>query len=163
MPVLFASPSRVVVYTDGDTSPETAIPPDLSRVKLDTNLKYVRTISAPAPVTLNLPALARQASGGENPAYFQNHIIGTHGLGYSPGLYGFATIGGAHIPLRGSVPIQISGGNQHFARIISLGSNATNIIINEYAVRNFFAVAANAYEAITVVVTYFITNVNLDA
>lgn len=159
MPVFFANPSRVVIYSDGDTSPETASPPNLARVKFDTDLDYVRIVRENT-VPLNLPALGRQASGNENPAYFQNHVLESHGLGYTPLVFGFATISGVHIPLRGSVPIQSSAiGAQtgRFGRFLSLGSSATQIILNEYAVRNFFAVPGTPFPAVTVVVTYFIT------
>lgn len=160
MPVMYASPSRVVIYSDGDTSPETAIPPNLARVKFDTELEYVRTIRNNT-VTLNLPALGRQSSGNENPAYFQNHVLENHGLGYTPLVFGFATIAGVHIPLRGSVPISNGFFQDSFGRFISLGSSATQVILNEYAVRNFVSTPRTIFPAVTVAVTYFITNVSL--
>jgi hypothetical protein len=161
VPTLYADAGRVVVYTNGDTSPETASPPDLSRVKFDTDLEYVRTIRENT-VTLNLPALNRQASGSEDPAYFQNHVLETHGLGYTPLVFGYAIISGGQVPLRGSVPIQISASLANFFRCISLGASATQVLLNEYAVRNYFASASNSYAAIDVTVTYFVTDVNLD-
>lgn len=161
MPVLYASPERVVIYTNGDTTPETVFPPDLTRAKFDTELEYVRTIRE-STVALVLPELSRQANGNQDPAYIQNHVLETHGLGYTPLVFGFATIAGVHVPLRGSVPIQISGASQYFSRCLSLGSSPTQVILNEYAVRNYFAVDAVAYDEVLVNVTYFITDEALD-
>lgn len=161
MPTLYASPARVVIYENGDTSPETADPPDLSRAKYDTELDYVRTLRQ-STVSIVLPELATQSGGNQDPAYFENHVLETHGLGYTPLVFGFATINGAHVPLRGSVPVQISGGTTAFCRLLSLGSSPTQIILNEYAVRNFFAIAGVAYPEIPIEVTYFITDENLD-
>lgn len=165
MPVFYASPSRVVIYTDGDKSPETAIPPNLARVKFDTELEYVR-VTRQNTVTVSLPAITGQTSGNNDPAYFQNHVLETHGVGFTPLVFGFATIGAQHIPLRGSVPLAPTGTPAAvgtFGRFLSLGSSSTQVILNEYAVRRFRADGAQIFAAVSVAVTYFITNVNLDA
>lgn len=165
MPTLFASPNRVVIYTDGNTSPETANPPNLSRVLFDTELDYVQIVRQETR-TVNLPVRTTQTSGNQNPAVFANYTLENHGLSYTPLVFGYTSISGTHVPLRGSVPIQlpsVPGGenNQTFVRTISLGSDATRVILNEYAVRKFWGSSITCYPARTLNITYFITDVAL--
>lgn len=176
MPTLYASPSRVVIYTDGDTSPETASPPDLSRVKFDTDLNYVRVIRE-ATAVVALPSVGAQTSGNTNPVRLANFVLENHGLGYTPLVFGWCTVrttGGSivsgqdFVPLRGSVPIQearnsnntdTSFWDANFCRFLSLGSSSTQVILNEYLVRPFFAInPPTAYPARNVTVTYYITD-----
>jgi len=162
MPVFFASTSRCVIYTDGDTSPETAFPPNLARVKFDTALNYLRVIRE-FSTTITLPQRNGQTSGNQDPAVFANHTVLNHGLGYAPLTFGTAIIGGVSAPLRGSVMVQLartySGtDNPSFARFVSLGADATRVVLNEYCVRRFDAAGRVIYPALSLPVTVFLTD-----
>lgn len=130
---------------------------NLSNTVFHSSLRYqgvVGTLSG----TLNLPS----ALTGSNFPRQTTYVLGAHGQGYKPMLFGRWT--GLGVGMMGSVPVQqyVDGtlGNTSNVRWLTLGADDTNVFVFEY-VRGL--VAADLVPAISLTYEVKIIDRNLDA
>lgn len=139
MGVVFeADATAVAVYNDAgdpaDRTPFTDPTQDaatFARVKFHSGLDYPKIIKETS-YTLNLPAI----TGGSQVT--RDYIVEPHGRLGQPWVLGYAIIGGQRTGFAGSLCVGLcSNGSKQsgLGRWISLGADANNIIIHEYAVR----------------------------
>lgn len=124
MPRLFArgSDGVVCIHTGSDDVVDDPTI-DLSRVLFHSDLDYptVTTIYTPS---ISLPARST------SPVYAQ-HTLFAHGLAGTPFVLGYIS-NMSNLPLVGSVPVD--GQSAVFGRFVTLGANATNVILYEETV-----------------------------
>jgi len=120
---------KVAVFMVDENNPADRAPLDdphshLARVLFHSDLLYP-IITHKVSGTLTLPAR------GSNQDWTRStHILFAHGLAGQPLVFGRLTnVGPGTVPLAGSVPIQTS--SYGFARWLSLGADATNVMITE--------------------------------
>ncbi len=89
------------------------------------------------------------------------HILFAHGLGGTPLVKGYVTIGGIRVPMSGSIPILDSASpTAGVGRFISLGADATYVFVLEKYV--YGIAAGSPSTAITLTFTIYVTDVILD-
>lgn len=157
MATFYADTSKIAIYTGAGTAPENSPLSFLSRVKFHTDLDYVKTV-AQQSANVTLPTLSYQTTGNDDPAYIDNHTLFNHGLGYTPAVFGYTTIGATLVPLRGSVMVQVTGS---WGRFISLGSTPTQVTLNEYAIREYRASPGTAFSSLALTINVFLTDEQL--
>ena len=133
MPVILRADGQtgtVAIYTGTDDAPFDNPLGHVSRVRFHSDLDYPRTISIHTG-TWTLPAV----SAGSGFVKRSENLF-AHGLSGTPFVEGYVTVGGARIPLLGSVPLnQLTGIRTEFAaRWVHLGANDTHVIMNEATV-----------------------------
>ncbi len=128
MPRLFArgSDGVVCIHTGSDNvvnSPTT----DLSRVLFHSSLLYP-SLNTTISTTITLP------NRSLNSLTLATHTIQAHGLGGIPFVLGYITSTTPDVALLGSVPVVTYDTYGGFGRFVTLGADATNILLHEYSV-----------------------------
>lgn len=110
-----------------DDAPLTDPRSHLSRVRFHTDFKYPRIVSD-TTYSLTLPSRS-QGTRGE-----ATHTLGAHGLGITPFCLGAVQYVGHWSPLFISTPLYYAPQTveSSITRLISLGADATNILLHEY-------------------------------
>lgn len=139
---------KAALYTVPDTNiaddtPLTAPRSHLSRVRFHTDFDYPKIVSD-TTYSLNLPTRT-QGTRGE-----ATHTLGTHGQAGAPLCFGTVLINNKWIPLFISTPVpgvSVAGNVPSHpvwqGRVISLGANATHILVHEFWVLSNLAGAGN--------------------
>lgn len=128
MPTLFArgSDGVVCIYTGSDNV--VADPTlDLSRVLFHSSLLYP-SLTQTITTTITLPDRAL------NSQTLTTHTIQAHGLGGIPFVLGYIDNLVPNVALAGSVPVEIYASYGGFGRFVTLGADATNIVLHENSV-----------------------------
>lgn len=144
------SDGTVAVYdetTAGD-APFTDPLSNMTHVRFHSALTYPSIIGVQTG-TLSLPS--RSASTDT----LAQHTLFAHGRAGTPLVFGWITAGGVKVGLAGSVPIEMEA--HGWGRWLSLGANATNVIIAE----NAFAGYYSGFSAVSVSWTVYLTDVLL--
>lgn len=118
---------KVAIWTGGsDDAPLTDPLANLSRLLFHSDLAYP-TITQKVTGSITLPATTAGHS--------VSRTLFAHGLAGTPWVMGrVTTAGGQVISLGGSVPIYIRAASSYgLARWITLGANATNVLLHDYA------------------------------
>ncbi len=145
------------IYTGSDDLPMDDPLDYVGRLKFHSGLHNIAILSVHTG-QITLPAVSANSS------YQSNYDIIAHGLGTTPYVEGRVTkIGGTDvsIPFAGSiVVVQQSGGpfpaeTPAFMRILNLGADDTNVIINEYSVAHLDV----AYSSVTIDWEVYVTDV----
>jgi len=107
---------------------------NLSRVKFHSSLAYIRILNS-FTYTLSIPATGGVAEK------VGSYILGPHGSAGQPFVVGKISVNGVPVAFSGSVPVHqfppSSNGapTDPYARFLSLGADATNIVVHEYSVQ----------------------------
>lgn len=123
-----------------DDSPLTSPRSHLSRVRFHTDFKYPQIV-ADTTYSLELPARTNNTRGE------QTHTLGAHGRGGTPFCFGAYYFQGGWAPLFVSSPVTHTpaavNARPKLCRLISLGADATNLLLHEYyCVENSFSATA---------------------
>lgn len=149
---------KCAIYTGTDDLPFTSPLSYVSRLRFHSDLTYPRFVSTYTG-SISLSAI------GANTTHQQTHVLTAHGLGGTPFVEGYATVGGVRIPLTGTVPIIVGSSTDTqaasgFCRWLHLGANGTNIIVQEFT--NTSSTATNypgvTFGATSVSITALITD-----
>lgn len=149
---------RCAVWTGDDDLPFIDPLNHLDRVKFHSDLDYIRVIEE-RTVTLSLPTRSnfQQATG--------SYTLFPHGRAGFPFILGKLDINGFPVAFTGTVPVQMGvtvGGSvspRHFGRWLSLGADATNVVVHEYAVAEWATSSIyTRYDAIDIDITVYITD-----
>lgn len=149
------------IWTDpSDTLPFTDPNNHLERVKFHSALGYIKIISE-TTVNLSLPS----RDGGFRDAT-KTYQLFQHGRGARPGVFGAVPINGELCAFAGSVPVQFENTASHdsniakiFARLISIGADATWVYAYEFAVAQYSSSSFYAsYDAVTIPLTIYMTD-----
>lgn len=146
MPGVFQCKAGKVAVWDGgtDDAPFTNPRGNIARVKFHSDLQYPKIISV-RTVNITLPAMA--ANENRSNVY----TLFAHGRGGVPFIAGRLMVQSQKIPFAGSVPVALSNG---FARWLTLGADATNVVVHEQS-RAFFQLG---YSAITIPIVVYVTD-----
>lgn len=153
------STGTVAIYTGTDDLPFTTPLSYVSRLRFHSDLDYPKIVST-ITGSINLPAM----SG--NSERIHTYTLAAHGQGASPFCEGYITVSpsSTRVPLLGSVCVaqgpSTGGGTldpqrrEFFSRWLHLGSNATNILIQEGSACSW----NQTHAALTVNYTIYITD-----
>lgn len=140
-----------------DNAPLTNPRANLSRVRFHTDFKYPKIVSD-TTYSLELPSRAKGTRGEET------HILASHGHGGSPLCFGTVLINGGWVPLFISTPVpgwSVAGNLPSHrlwqGRVLSLGANATQILVHEFWVLSNLA-GAGADPSSTVSIRVLVTD-----
>lgn len=140
-----------------DNAPLTNPRANLSRVRFHTDFKYPKIVSD-TTYSLNLPTRT-QGTRGE-----ATHTLGTHGQAGAPLCFGTVLINNKWIPLFISTPVpgvSVAGNVPSHrlwqGRVLSLGANATQILVHEFWVLSNLA-GAGADPSSTVSIRVLVTD-----
>jgi hypothetical protein len=145
-------------YTAGNDVPFTSPLSAVSRLRFHTDLLYPRIIDTRS-VTVTLPAVIANARNDADTTSTQT--LFAHGLSGIPWVEGKITSGvGAVVPLCGSTPVQQhssspSASSQSFLRIVHLGANSTDVLLNSLCVTE----DTQTMPALTITVVVYVTNI----
>lgn len=138
---------KAALYTVPDSDPTdddplTAPRSHLSRVRFHTDFKYPKIIADTTYSSVNLPSRTKGTRGEAT------HVLGAHGLGFTPFCLGAVQFEGFWSPLFISTPTyhKPDAITVVISRFISLGADATNILLHEYWV-NFNLGSGTAYDS----------------
>lgn len=114
----------------GDMLPFTSPLSYLSRLKFHSSFNYIRATKR-LTYTLNLPATGNVA------VKVASYVLGNHGVAGQPFIVGKIVVNGVPVAFSGSVPVHqfTTGETDVYARFLSLGVNATSIVVHEYSVQ----------------------------
>lgn len=148
MPTLFArgSDGTVCIYTGASDVVDAPLG-DLSRVLFHSALLYPAVVST-LTATITLPAVAANDDAG------RTHTVGAHGKAGTPFVLGYIS-NLSNLPLAGSVPLDKDA--RGFGRWVTLGADATNVIIHEQTVCGF----DNGFSSRAIVVVALVTDLLL--
>lgn len=149
------SDGKVAIWTGTDDDPFNDPLANLSRVRFHSDLFYPKVIyevgSDDAGMdTLDLPS--RSANSSSNNSGHPTHTLFSHGLSGTPLVFGYVVIGGEHVPLAGSVPVQWT--SHGWCRLCALGADDTNVKIAE----SFFCYQSSGFSAISLDWRVFVTD-----
>jgi hypothetical protein len=105
---------------------------NLSRVKFHSSIPYVKIVDVKT-FTKTIPAIPTGT-----PDRAQSYTLGPHGRPGQPFVIGKIVVNGVPVAFTGSVPVHqvTSPFKEQFARFLSLGVDASNVYVHEYAVQN---------------------------
>lgn len=140
----------------GDTLPFTSPLSHLSRLKFHSSLNYIRATKR-LTYTLNIPATGAVA------VKVASYTLGPHGVAGQPFIVGKIVVNGVPVAFSGSVPVHqfTTGDADPYARFLSLGVTATNIVVHEYSVQGGPPVAYRNRPAQSFQVTVEVTDMLL--
>lgn len=149
---------RAAVWTGDDDLPFTDPLNHLDRVKFHTDLDYIRVIEERS-LTLSLPLRSNFQSA------VASYPLFSHGRAGFPFILGKVNVNGIPVAFTGTVPVQMGvsvGGSvapRHFGRWLSLGADATDVIVHEYAVAEWATSSVyTQYDAIDLDITVYVTD-----
>lgn len=161
---------RGAIWTGEDREPFIDPYGYLDRVKWHSALNYLRIIDA-KQFTVNLPAIpargSGQGSGGRRGLRTNLYTLGPHDRPGQPFIIGVTDVAGVPCVFTGSLPVSLPTrwiNADPYARFLSLGCDATNITVYEYAVQagNAGSQIWTARDASSHVVTVYISDLLLD-
>jgi hypothetical protein len=154
----------------GDMLPFTTPLSYISRVKFHSDLDYLPIVSV-IDRTVSLPEIpstgSGQGSGGRRGLRTNLYTLAPHGMGFTPFVVGElsinGTVSGKPMVMAGSVPVaQVT--NDHYARFLSLGADATNVTVYEYSpLRGFAPGNWVPRPAVNVTIRTYVSAVDLDS
>jgi len=139
------SDGRVAIYTGTDDDPFDEPLSNMSRVLFHSDLQYPRIVREWSG-TLSLPGRAAASSSNAS------HTLFAHGLPGTPLVFGSILVSGKNLPLCGSFPVQMTA--RGYARWISLGATATNVVVGEL----WFAQGGGGFGAVNVSINVYVTD-----
>jgi hypothetical protein len=132
----------------------------VSRLRFHSELIYPHIIYT-RTVSVKLPEVIANAKNDSDTTYTAN--LFAHGQSGIPWVEGKVTAGlGSIVPLCGSVPVQQhssspSSASQSFVRILHLGADSTNVVLNSFCVTE----DVQTMPELTITVVAYVTNILL--
>lgn len=150
---------RAGIWTGDDRAPYIDPLNNLSRVRLHTDLDYIRVVETRV-APLSLPAVTGVTSR------VASYPLFAHGRAGFPFILGEVAVNGERVGFTGSVPVQFGVQPNtrpgFFGRWLALGADATEVIVHEYLVAYHFGSGYESFAAIDLDITVHITDESLE-
>ena len=158
MPGVFQCKAGKVAVWDGGTDDAPFNNPrgNIARVKFHSDLSYPKIISVRS-VSITLPAMQQNAN------IAQSYVLFAHGRPGIPFITGRMILQSQKVPFVGSVPVAVRAStnqNPGFARWLTLGADATNVIVYEQsrAASVPSAPSFTIFPAVTIPIVVYVTD-----